>query len=135
MKKHHDVLVVGSGPLGITVARRLAEWGLQVIVLEAGSAITDPPGSHLRNQPGIRQDTDGYFAAIEQYLQPVTDSVKRADLPGAADSSLVGGQGILWTNNCPRFERWVDLGALRIARPAARSERCPDRRSRAPEPD
>jgi choline dehydrogenase-like flavoprotein len=36
------------------------------------------------------------------------------DLPGAADSSLVGGQGILWTNNCPRaapFERWDAMTA------------------------
>jgi len=104
VNEFHDVLVVGSGPIGITVARRLAERGLQVMVLEAGSAITDPPGSHLRNQPAIQHDPDGYLAAIEPYMQPVS-----GDLPGAADSSLVGGQGILWTNNCPRaceFERW-----------------------------
>jgi len=44
MKKHHDILIVGSGPIGITAARRLAERGLRVTVIEAGSAITDPPG-------------------------------------------------------------------------------------------
>jgi len=109
MITHQDVLVVGSGPVGISVARRLSERGLQVTVLEAGEAITDPPGSHFRNQDRIQADPDGYFGAIGPYLQPVIGAGEETDLPGAADSSLVGGQGILWTNNCPRaaeFERW-----------------------------
>jgi choline dehydrogenase-like flavoprotein len=39
----------------------------------------------------------------------VTDPAAPGGLPGAADTALLGGQGILWTNNCPRasdFERW-----------------------------
>jgi choline dehydrogenase-like flavoprotein len=102
--KRHDILIVGSGPVGIAAACRLAESGLRVMVVEAGSAIIDPPGSHFRNQARFRQDPDCYFAAIEPYFAPVA-----GDLPGAADSSLVGGQGVIWTNNCPRaaaFERW-----------------------------
>ncbi len=91
MKQQHDVLVVGSGPVGIVVARRLAEHGLRVTVLEAGTAITTPPGSHFRNQPQIRENADGYFAAIEAYLQPVTNPTKQADLPGAFESALLGG--------------------------------------------
>ena len=102
-----DILIVGSGPVGVAAALRLAERGLRVTVVEAGSAITDPPGSHFRNQARFRQDPDGFFAAIEPYFAPVA-----GDLPGAADSSLVGGQGVIWTNNCPRapdFERWDAL--------------------------
>jgi choline dehydrogenase-like flavoprotein len=110
--KNSDILVVGSGPVGMAVARRLAECDLQVTVMEAGSAITDPPGSHFRNRYDVRQDPDGYFAAIDPYLHPVAGPGEETDLPGAADSSLFGGQGILWTNNCPRateFERWEAL--------------------------
>ncbi len=109
LKQDRDVLVVGSGPVGIGVARRLAELGLRVAVLEAGSAITEPPGSHIRNQRQFQQDPDGYFAAIERYLSPVTDLPNPSPLPGVTESSLIGGQGILWTNDCPRaaeFERW-----------------------------
>ena len=104
MSEAPDVLVVGSGPLGTAAARRLAESGYRVTVVEAGSAITEPPGSHFRNQDRFRNDPDSFFAAIDPYFGPIA-----GDLPGAADSSLVGGQGILWTNNCPRaaaFERW-----------------------------
>jgi choline dehydrogenase-like flavoprotein len=109
VRQHCDVLIVGSGPVGIAAARRLAERGLRVTVLEAGSAISDPPGSHVRNQARFREDPDAFFGAIAPYLVPVTDPAAPGGLPGAADTALLGGQGILWTNNCPRasdFERW-----------------------------
>jgi choline dehydrogenase-like flavoprotein len=66
-----EVLVVGSGPVGIAAARCLAEHGLRVTVLEAGLAITDPPGSHLRNQARFQQDPDAFFGAVERHLVPV----------------------------------------------------------------
>jgi len=109
VRQDTDVLIVGSGPLGIAAARRLAESGLRVTVVEAGPAITEPPGSHFRNQARFQQNPDSFFAAIDRYFSPIA-----GDLPGAADSSLVGGQGILWTNNCPRaaaFERWDAMTA------------------------
>ncbi len=111
MKTQHDVLIIGGGPIGILVARRLAENGLRVTVLEAGEVITYPPGSHYRNTPRFRRLPDSYFAEIDQFLKPVNDD-PNTNLPGVADSSIFGGQGILWTNNCPRamkFERWDAL--------------------------
>jgi choline dehydrogenase-like flavoprotein len=104
MRRQHDILIVGSGPIGIAAACRLAGRGLRVTVVEAGRSIIDPPGSHFRNQARFRQDPDSFFAAIAPYFSPVA-----GDLPGAADSALAGGQGVIWTNNCPRaagFERW-----------------------------
>ena len=124
MIKHHDVLIIGSGPIGITAARRLAQRGLRVTVLEAGTAITDPPGSHYRNQACFQQDPDSYFAAIGPYLTPVTEDAD-AGLQGVADTQLVGGQGVLWTNNCPRamdFERWETMAPEQWNRKYAEAE-------------
>lgn len=45
----YDVCVVGSGPLGVAVARRCAGQGLSVVILEAGGP--DPEGSASAGPP------------------------------------------------------------------------------------
>jgi hypothetical protein len=103
-----DDIIVGSGPVGACVARCLAEAGRRVLLLERGRAVTEPPGSHLRNRPEHRNDPDGWFAAVDGYLDEIDPDVSDAGLPGAATTSVVGGSGILWTNNCPRAVDGVD---------------------------
>ena len=102
MTATHDVLVVGSGPLGVCVARRLAERGRDVLILEAGPAITDPPGSHVRNAARFRDDPDAYLGVATAHLAFFDATVARDRLPGAAVTTVRGGQGTIWTNLCPR---------------------------------
>lgn len=56
------VVVIGSGPIGAVAARRLAEAGRAVTILEAGPVISDPPvptfatrsaisGTRIRSSP------------------------------------------------------------------------------------
>jgi len=108
-----DVLVVGSGPLGAAVARRLAEHGRTVLMLEQGPAITDPPGSHVRNASRFQDDPDAYLELATERLAYFDSTAPRDALPGAAVSNLQGGQGIIWTNLCPRGDALWD--ALTIA--------------------
>ncbi|HMC01947.1 MAG TPA: GMC oxidoreductase [Flavobacteriaceae bacterium] len=106
-----DCIVIGSGPIGVASAIKLAENGKRVLVLEAGDAISQPAGSHFRNQPKFEENPDSYFDAISPFLKTFTDS-QNTVLPGLADSNLYGGQGVIWTNNCPRaseFELWKAL--------------------------
>ncbi len=120
-----DVIIVGSGPIGVATAIALAEAGAQVRVLEAGSAITEPPGSHLRNLPGFREDPDAFFLAVEDYLDAVNEDPEENDLPEIYESRLLGGQSVVWTNNCPRpadFEIWAGLEPARWERQCRRAE-------------
>lgn len=96
------IVVVGSGPVGAVVARRFCEAGEHVTLLEAGQPISSPPGSHIRNQARFQQDPDSYFAGIAGHFRYFDESAPPAGLPGASTTAAVGGQGVLWTNNCPR---------------------------------
>lgn len=103
------IVVVGSGPIGAVAARRFAEAGERVTLLEAGQPISSPPGSHVRNEARFQQDPDSYFAGIAGHFRYFDQTAPAAGLPGASTTNAVGGQGVLWTNNCPRpaaFELW-----------------------------
>jgi choline dehydrogenase-like flavoprotein len=102
-------IVVGSGPTGAVAARRFFDAGQEVTLLEAGQPISDPPASHVRNVNRFQHDPDSYFSGIAGYLRYFDDAAPPAGLPGASTTTAVGGQGVLWTNNCPRpapFELW-----------------------------
>lgn len=103
-----DAIVVGSGLLGASVARRLAESGCSVLIVERGRAVSEPPGSHVRNAAPFRDDPDGYFPGIDHYFDYFNVDARDAALPGAYTTSIVGGVGVLWTNNCPRAVEGVD---------------------------
>lgn len=108
MTRNVEDLVIGSGLLGAIVARRLAEGGRRVAIVERGEAATQPPGAHLRNTAGARADPDGFFPLVAEYQHYYDDGAPEDGLPGAYSTSVVGGSGILWTNNCPRAVEGVD---------------------------
>lgn len=112
MTKKIDVLVAGSGPLGTSVARRLAEQGRRVLILEPGDAISVPPGAHVRNAPRFQTDPDAYLEIATAHLAYFDSTAPRDKLPGAAVTTVRGGQGVIWTNLCPRGDApWDALSA------------------------
>ena len=102
MAQAYDVLVIGSGPLGAAAARRLTDQGQDVLIIEQGPSISDPPGSHVRNAERFRNDPDSYLPVATSYLEFFDDTAERNHLPGAAVTRARGGQGTIWTNLCPR---------------------------------
>jgi choline dehydrogenase-like flavoprotein len=106
-----DDIIIGNGLTGACVARTLADAGRRVLIIERGRPVSDPPGSHLRNRAEYRNDPDGWFRAVDRYVTYLDPDAPAPALPGAYSSSIVGGSGILWTNNCPRAAAGLDRPA------------------------
>lgn len=110
--KSWDAIVIGSGPLGAAAARRLAEHGLRVTIVERGPAISAPAGSHVRNAERFQRDPEAFLPAIAPYLDYCNAGAPPQGLPGACTSAAIGGQGVLWTNNTPRPDANAGLPAI-----------------------
>ena len=74
-----DTLVVGSGPIGATFARRLVEGGRSVLMVDAGAKQSSRPGAHLKNAFLYQRNLDLFSSVIRGHLQPL--SVASNDQP------------------------------------------------------
>mgnify|MGYP001795157811 FL=1 len=81
----HDVIVIGSGIGGGIVAEQLADLGLDVLVLEAGSYLFP---SHIANLP--RQHQIGQF---DKHVWGLWDEFQVTNYVNGAGSGYQGGQG------------------------------------------
>jgi choline dehydrogenase-like flavoprotein len=103
-----DVIIVGSGPVGAVLASALATRQKRVLILESGGAISAPPGAHLRNQRSYQLNPDRFFEEIGRWCGFLDDQAPPSGLPGANQTEAVGGQSLIWTNNCPRPTAYLD---------------------------
>ena len=66
-----DVIVVGAGPVGLTIANTLGQYGVKVLQLEKGEELIDYPRAVgmddecLRSIQGI-----GLAGTVQQHLTP-----------------------------------------------------------------
>jgi pyranose oxidase len=127
---HYDLLVVGSGPVGSTYARLVADRvpGARILMVEAGPQISERPGTHVLNiaDPQARVAAQGLCegpwasadqAAADKAVADISFLLVRpgiffADPQGAvsltpstlalgAMASNVGGMGVHWSSACP----------------------------------
>ncbi len=79
-----DVAIIGSGPAGLSLASRLTQAGIKVIVIESGPL-------------------DGYSEHAQQ-RNKVLDAGLGLPYPlGAATKRMTGGTSSVWGGHCPRF--------------------------------
>ena len=97
-----DVVVVGSGAGGATVAGELAGRGLSVIVVEAGPQFSDRPGWNLRNEFDREDQLPRFGSFVDLSLAPPANAAAGPiGLPDTVVSHAVGGMMVHWTNHCP----------------------------------
>ncbi len=63
-----DTLIVGSGPVGCTFARRLVEAGRRVLMVDAGASLSARPGEHLKNAVLYQRNLDLFSSVIRGHL-------------------------------------------------------------------
>jgi pyranose oxidase len=63
-----DVLVVGSGPVGSTFARKLVEAGRSVYMVDIGAQLSRRPGEHLKNSFLYQRNIDLFASVIRGHL-------------------------------------------------------------------
>jgi choline dehydrogenase-like flavoprotein len=102
------VIIVGSGPIGAVCAASLAKRRKKVLILDAGDAISLHPGAHLRNQQRYQENPDRFFEEIGRWCHFLDHEAPSTGLPGANKTEAVGGQSLIWTNNCPRPTPYLD---------------------------
>lgn len=85
-----DIIVIGAGGGGAVIAKELAARGLDVLLLEAGAAHTDPEQAFSRLEIDANNPLSGYFR-----FGPAdrTKPAFRRDLPQLSSISQVSGVG------------------------------------------
>ena len=104
-----DVIIIGSGMAGGVLADRLADNGLDILVLEAGGV---PLETHIANLP--RPHYPGEFRKhvwerwyeyqVINYDQPTDGSPN--NYTGGAQGFNLGGRSVFWGGFIPRMSSW-----------------------------
>ena len=76
-----EVLVVGSGPLGCTFARKLVEGGMKVLMIDAGAQLSPDPGEHLKNAFLYQRNVNLFTGVIKGHLSPISVSPDNSAVP------------------------------------------------------
>lgn len=100
---HADVVIIGSGGAGATIAGEALRAGRTVVLVEAGAPHdAGSPGAHLRNLAPTDDEMDEFDRLMTDAL---THHGNVVDQPGEVNGfrvvHAVGGELTVWFNNCP----------------------------------
>ena len=100
-----DVLIVGSGPVGSTFARKLVEAGRSVFMVDMGAQHSRRPGEHLKNSFLYQRNVDLFASVIRGHLHnlsiPTNDQPVMTLDPGAFHYDSARFRGFTLNNQNP----------------------------------
>jgi pyranose oxidase len=110
-----DTLVVGSGPIGATFARRLVEAGRDVWMIDAGAQLSERPGAHLKNSFLYQRNIDLFAPVIRGHLHLLSVPPNRTPVvtldPSAFQFDPDLYDGFVLNNQNPEQDPARNLGA------------------------
>ncbi|XP_068712210.1 uncharacterized protein [Montipora foliosa] len=108
-----DVLVVGSGPLGCTFARKLHEKGRSIFMIDAGAKLSENPGWHLKNSYLYQSNVNEFTGVISGHLHTISVPVDKSAVPcldpGAFKVDLDKYKGFVGNNENPEQSPYENL--------------------------
>ena len=91
-----DVLVIGSGPVGCTFTRKLVKAGKSVLLIDAGSQLSDRPGWHLKNAFIFQRDSNRFTGVIHGHLETISVPTDDSTVPTLDPAAFRAEDGKGW---------------------------------------
>ncbi|MFD5161104.1 pyranose oxidase [Streptomyces hawaiiensis] len=73
----YDALIIGSGPVGCTFARKLVDAGKHVLMIDAGAQLSRRYGEHLKNSYLFQKNIDLFVSVIKGNLLPLSTATNK----------------------------------------------------------
>ncbi|KAB8224543.1 hypothetical protein BDV33DRAFT_199579 [Aspergillus novoparasiticus] len=115
VRTEYDVLIVGSGPIGATYAKILADAGKDVLMVETGTQESKIAGEHKKNAINFQKDIDAFVHVIQGSLHHTSVPTNKAAVPTLAPVSWKAN-GQIFNGQNPRQDPSVNLDANGVAR-------------------
>ncbi|GGK06863.1 pyranose oxidase [Pilimelia anulata] len=113
-----DALIVGSGPVGSTYARELVAAGKRVLMIDAGAALSERAGEHLKNAYLYQRNLDLFSGVIRGHLSllsvPPNPKPEVTLDPGAFQFDADKYRGFTLNNQNPDQDPASNLGAAAV---------------------
>lgn len=105
-EREYDVIVVGSGVGGGTVADQLADLGRNVLVLEAGSALFVTHTGNLPRQHQLGKFDKHVWTLFEDHYRVINYQNAPGSAYEGAQAFNLGGRSVFWGGFIPRMTWW-----------------------------
>jgi pyranose oxidase len=110
-----DDLIVGSGPVGATFARKLVDAGHHVLMIDADAQLSGNYGEHLKNSFLYQKNMDLFASVIRGHLHPLSiakdDSPVVTLDPSSFSYDSEDWPGFVLNNQNPEQKKRDNLGA------------------------
>lgn len=71
-RRYVEVLIVGSGPVGCTFARKLIDGGMKVFMVDVGAQLSPQPGWNVKNSVFYQRNINIFTGVVRGHLQPIS---------------------------------------------------------------